>query len=529
METSELGGRLPLLRPDDLTAEQKAVYDLVGRTMVPWAEQAGFQSRTADGALIGPFNPILHSPAMTTAFLRLQEVEAQTTSLAERVRQVVILSVGAVWQSPYELYAHTAAALMAGLPEAAIRELVAGGLPEGLNEAEKVAALFARRLTGGHRVDDGLYGRAEAAFGPKGLVDMIYLAGCYHIVCGLLNTFQVPAPSGEFPAAWARPSQSGTAKLETAALFPVKSFLENLAVRSDNSVLVTSMNARELLYVPPYVGGDSVEPILLHSFEQPTTGLVEVEPDLFLVSTSNLYTTHESFLHRLDLRGWTPGDPIRLEQAFRFPEEARGLNGSCLLASGVVLIADCFAGLIWRVDLQPGATNLQARVWLRHGSMGYFPGKLKPEQPGVNGVRYAARSSQLYYTATAKKLLMRVAVDPAAFEPAGEPELVLAGRMGDDFCIDEDAGVVYLTTHRQNTIDRVSMDPGDNSGFADSVAGEPFDEQLIGPSSGAWGRAPGEYGAVAYFISDGGTASPPPDGPRAAKLLRVTMPTGRRG
>lgn len=32
--------------------------------------------------------------------------------------------------------------------------------------------------------------------------------------------------------------------------FPVKSFLENLAVRHDNSVLITSMNARELFYVP---------------------------------------------------------------------------------------------------------------------------------------------------------------------------------------------------------------------------------------------------------------------------------------
>jgi hypothetical protein len=29
--------------------------------------------------------------------------------------------------------------------------------------------------------------------------------------------------------------------------------------------------------------------------------------------------------------------------------------------------------------------------------------------------------------------------------------------MGDDFCIDEDREVLYLTTHRQNTIDRVSI------------------------------------------------------------------------
>jgi hypothetical protein len=33
---------------------------------------------------------------------------------------------------------------------------------------------------------------------------------------------------------------------------------------------------------------------------------------------------------------------------------------------------------------------------------------------------------------------MRVQVDPKTHEAAGEPELIVAGRMGDDFLIDED-------------------------------------------------------------------------------------------
>jgi hypothetical protein len=33
--------------------------------------------------------------------------------------------------------------------------------------------------------------------------------------------------------------------------------------------------------------------------------------------------------------------------------------------------------------------------------------------------------------------------------------------------------VLYLTTHRQNTIDRVSMNPAANSGFTQSVARDP--------------------------------------------------------
>lgn len=316
-------------------------------------------------------------------------------------------------------------------------------------------------------------------------------------------------------------NQAPQARLSTLARFPVTYFLENIAVRLDNSVLITAMNKKELWYVPPETGGREAEPLRLFTFNEPPLGVVEIEPDLFLVFTSNLYTTHESFVHRLDLRAWTPGSSVAPEQICQFPAAARGLNGCCLLGPGVVLVADCFASLIWRMDFRAGGVNPSVRVWLQHESMGYFPGKMKPEQPGVNGIRYAERTQYLYYTSTAKKLFMRAKVNPQTLDPAEEPELVLAGRMADDFCIDEDAEVIYMTTHRQNTIDVVSMDPGLNSGFTQSVAGDPFTERLIGPSSGAWRRGPGDYGHVAYFIMDGGTASPPPSGPEAAQLIKV--------
>ena len=317
-------------------------------------------------------------------------------------------------------------------------------------------------------------------------------------------------------------NQAPQARLTTVAEFPKRYFLENLAVREDNSVLVTAMNHNELWYVPPSSDGGTVEPLRLHTFDTPVTGLAEIEPDVFLMLAGNLYTTHESFIHKIDLRSWRPGDAIEPELFCRFPSEARGLNGCCLLKPGVLLVADCFASLIWRIDffLESGSKP-SIRVWIKHDSMGYYPGKMKPEQPGVNGVRYAAKSNYLYYTATAKKLFMRIAVDADTLDTKGEPEIVVAGRMGDDFCIDEDANVIYLATHRQNTIDVVSMDPGLNSGFTQSVAGDPFTEELIGPSGGAWGRKPGEQGRTAFFIMDGGTASPPPSGPQSAKLLRV--------
>ncbi|HEX2681574.1 MAG TPA: hypothetical protein VHQ03_09805, partial [Candidatus Dormibacteraeota bacterium] len=113
--------------------------------------------------------------------------------------------------------------------------------------------------------------------------------------------------------------------------------------------------------------------------------------------------------------------------------------------------------------------------------------------------------------------------DPTSFDPLGDPERVAKGHQWDDFELDDSAGVAYITTHRDNTIERVPLDP--NSGQPEqTMAGRPFDPQLVGPADFAWGARAEDYGSVAYVISDGGRTAPPPDGiVRTAKVLRVEL------
>lgn len=190
-----LGGRLPLLDAQKLTSGQKEIYDLLDNTLIPWAASSGFQSKTETGKFIGPFNPLLFSPGITRSFVQLQIDEAKNTTLTERVRQVIILTVGAVWQSDYERYAHAAVARKAGISEEAIRTLMAGGLPDDLSEPEKLTQRYTLQLATEHRIDTALYHEAEQAFGQEGLVNLAYLAGIYHLVCGMLNSFEIPAPA----------------------------------------------------------------------------------------------------------------------------------------------------------------------------------------------------------------------------------------------------------------------------------------------------------------------------------------------
>ena len=193
MTQTELGGRLPLIDPETLQGDQKRLYDQMNSTLIPWSESNGFVGKTADGKLIGPFNPYLYS-AITPGFLQWMQADSKHTTLTKRVHEIVILSTGAVWQAPYELYAHSAVARTVGISETAIQALIAGGSSEDLLPEEQIAHRFARKLTLDRKVDAELYREAEGAFGRTGLVDMVYLVGMYLLTCALLNAFEIPAP-----------------------------------------------------------------------------------------------------------------------------------------------------------------------------------------------------------------------------------------------------------------------------------------------------------------------------------------------
>jgi 4-carboxymuconolactone decarboxylase len=190
----DLGGRLPLLVEGDLSAAQKQLYQRMRTHQVPWSDRHNIEGMTVGGRLIGPYNPLLYSPGVGTGFLDFEAAEDQSTSLDERTRQVVILSVGSVWQADYEIYAHTAVAHQAGLPDEAIEALRNGQPANQLTDKEKLAQAYALQLTSAHCVDATLYGKAESAFGRQGLVDITLLVGRYLTISALLNGFDIPRP-----------------------------------------------------------------------------------------------------------------------------------------------------------------------------------------------------------------------------------------------------------------------------------------------------------------------------------------------
>jgi 4-carboxymuconolactone decarboxylase len=191
-----LGGRLPLIDPSKLTPAQQKLFESVLANQVPWAKDSAFEISTEDGRLIGPFNTFLRHPEIALPFLEFAAAESGHTSLTERVREVVIVAVGAVWGAGarYELYAHRIVAAQLGLSPDIIHAIAKGEVPSQLGDEEKLAIRVTRQLLIEHLLDDDLYRAAEQAFGQQGLYDIGAVMGQYQTVCTLLTMFQVPAP-----------------------------------------------------------------------------------------------------------------------------------------------------------------------------------------------------------------------------------------------------------------------------------------------------------------------------------------------
>ncbi len=184
--------RLPLIPPSDLTAEQKPLYEEMKKGIA--SNFNAFKVLADDGALMGPWNPWLHEPAIGKAIWDLTLAMTAQASLPDPIRQIVILVVGARFDAAYELYAHIAVAEKEGMTAERLATITADLKPTDLTPEESIAFDLAYALVGGGVLPEPIYALALKTFGQHGLNEMIYLVGLYAMVSTTLNGFNVPVP-----------------------------------------------------------------------------------------------------------------------------------------------------------------------------------------------------------------------------------------------------------------------------------------------------------------------------------------------
>ena len=183
--------RLPTIPPDQLTPEQRALYDR-NREQIAHGFNA-FKTTREDGAMLGPWGVFLHEPSVGQAHYDVIAAITAMKRLSLSAKQVAILVVGARFKAGYELYAHAATAASEGMDPAKIATLAAGGRPLDLTPEEACAFDVATALLDGGVLPGATYRAARDLLGQGALNELVLWIGTYAQVAITLNAFDVPS------------------------------------------------------------------------------------------------------------------------------------------------------------------------------------------------------------------------------------------------------------------------------------------------------------------------------------------------
>lgn len=182
--------RLDAFRPDDLTAEQRELYD----RLLDSARATGsrpFPLADEEGRLRGPFNGMLLSPDLGNALQELGTVVRFGTGFTPRQKELAILAVAAHERSEYEWAVHSHAALQAGITEEQIAAVRTGADCPLDDPVEAAVLATARELAASGDLTDDSFTAATGVLGLTRLYELVTLVGYYRLVADQLRVLRV--------------------------------------------------------------------------------------------------------------------------------------------------------------------------------------------------------------------------------------------------------------------------------------------------------------------------------------------------
>ncbi|KAK1750441.1 hypothetical protein QBC47DRAFT_121156 [Echria macrotheca] len=240
--------------------------------------------------------------------------------------------------------------------------------------------------------------------------------------------------------------------------FPPNHFIENIAVRANGRLLITSMSVPQLFSIDPTVATPTAE--VVHTFSNITgiSGIAEISPDVFALVTAtwDLASTRAELgsirIWKVDFRrgpgGPGPGPGPATTASSSSPTisllatvaNSISFNGIARHPTNprLLLAADSALGAVWRVDLETGAYGVafQSEVL---APVGTEPGT----NLGINGLK--GEGGHVYFTNSARRFFGRVGIDGAG-NRVGEVEVISgsadagADVVYDDFALDGKPG-----------------------------------------------------------------------------------------
>jgi hypothetical protein len=288
--------------------------------------------------------------------------------------------------------------------------------------------------------------------------------------------------------------------------FPNKTWVENLAVLRNGSILATVMTVPQLYLIDPFKSSA----VLVHEFPGylGLLGIVETAGDVFAVITGN-FSLEEVKSYPGTYAVWSVDMSDALPTISKIADVpgASFLNGMDFLgpSQDAVLMSDSTLGVVFRLDLATGEASMAIDDALMH--------KCSPDVlEGINGLKI--HDGYMYFSNAYCGFLARVPITTSG-SPAGAAEILAYTDdpklyIYDDFAIDVD-GVVYVAQGNKNVVTKVFParrgSSGANLWHTEDIAGNLNSTEIAEPTGGRFGRTTKDKNTV-YFSTGGGIGDP---------------------
>ena len=293
------------------------------------------------------------------------------------------------------------------------------------------------------------------------------------------------------------------------------SWLGNLAVRAEGSIIATSLFSPDLRLFDPSASQPSPQVITTFSNTNGTTGITETTPEVFEV-VSGVFDLNQQAapgtlqLWRVDL---TDNSHPNVSLTANMPNVTL-INGLTTLNPTTVLGSDSIKGIVWSINTETGAYAPALTDPL------FLPGS-NGSSLGINGVKVAheGECTYLYFTNSAKAILGKVEINPVDGTSMGQPASMIAtapfadqGGDYDDFTLKfSDDGCVegaYTANSRLNSISHINFEPFNQTIIAGAAMSKAWinSTEIAEPEAVAFGRMPTDKD-VLYTVTTGNVAN----------------------
>ena len=156
----------------------------------------------ARGRITPLYQVLLNSPPVVEGWEAMLTAIRRKTSLAPRLRELVILRVAVLNRAPYEFEAHVPHARAAGLTDEVIEGLRTYAAPDavqGLSAEERDVLALTDAMTRDIEVPDALHEELKRHFDDRAVVEITVLAGAYNMHTRVARALRIDIEPAQQP------------------------------------------------------------------------------------------------------------------------------------------------------------------------------------------------------------------------------------------------------------------------------------------------------------------------------------------